>query len=163
VPDASHSKSLDEIWFEAQHVVRNRVRHSIREHVPGSVGGGGFHLLSHVIQAGPVSPSELAARLDIRSSTIANHLDRLEEAGWIVREAVSGTSTRVQVRATAPGEEAYRRYLELRRTVLEGFLEPLGDDERALFSRLLERALEHADRWPPRRRAGRARTVREAR
>lgn len=148
-------ETLDEVWFEAQHVVRSRVRHAIREHLASPVGGAGLHILSHIMRAGAVSPSELAARLDIRSSTIAAHLDRLEEAGWLRREPLPGAPNRVQATLTEAGREAYHRYLELRREVVEEFLSPLAREDRETLARIIGSALQNVRAVHRQRRAGR--------
>ena len=155
VRTVDREEPLDEIWFEVQHLIRSQVRHAIRDGLPSPVGGAGLHILSHVMRTGPVSPSELADRLDIRSSTIAAHLDRLEEAGWLQRDAVPGAPSRVQVTVTEKGRDAYARFLELRRQVVERFLEPLPAADREALRHMLATALRQAREVHHHRRAGR--------
>jgi len=104
--------------------------------------GRGFHILAHLIEggSGAGSPTELADTSGVRTSTMAAHIDRLEEAGY-VRRSPRDASGRVEVRVTPEGRDAYRRYLEVRQSVLRDILAPLAPAQTRQLADLLARAL----------------------
>jgi DNA-binding MarR family transcriptional regulator len=60
---------------------------------------------------GPLSPSALARRAGLHPATMTGVLDRLERAGWVVRERSADDRRSVVVRAVpARGGEVYRLY-----------------------------------------------------
>ncbi|RFA18183.1 hypothetical protein B7R25_14890 [Subtercola boreus] len=52
-----------------------------------SVNGTDLDAMQHLIQAGPLSPTELAHRLSITTAATTLVIDRLEKAGHATREA----------------------------------------------------------------------------
>lgn len=138
--------------------LRRRLRVRLRRELHASGGefvGGGYHILSHLARGGARSPSELADSLEVRTSTMAAHLDRLEEAGYVRRtpRGASGGAARVEVRLTPAGECAYARYLETRQRVLSEVFAGLGPSELAELADLLGRAVD-TQRQPASRREG---------
>jgi len=131
--------ALDERWHEVQRRLRNRVRRMVRDRWAGPVGGAAFQILGTLLREGPASPADLAARLDIRSSTMSAHLDRLEEAGWVERQPVAGASGRLRVVSTEAGREAFAEYLARRRAIVAEVFGRLDESERRELERLLER------------------------
>jgi len=47
--------------------------------------GSQFSLLSHVLTLGPISPSELAARMGMDASTLTRNLRPLIDKGWVLQ------------------------------------------------------------------------------
>jgi len=94
----------------------------------------GFPLLERLVEQGPLSPTDLAGLLELRTSTIAAHIDRLEELGWARRES-SGRKG-VLVSATDAGRAAHAQYLVVRRAVLAELLQPLAAEDLLEFARL---------------------------
>jgi DNA-binding MarR family transcriptional regulator len=114
---------LDAALEEVRRRLRVRLRREL--HAVGSeFVGGGFQILAQLTRAGAQSPSELADALELRTSTMTAHLDRLEESGFVRRQPrpAGGGAARVEVRLTNAGETAYERYLETRRRVLREVL-----------------------------------------
>lgn len=130
---------LDGALEEVRRRLRVRLRRELRRR--GEYVGGGFPILAQLAAAGPSSPSELADQLEVRTSTMAAHLDRLEEAGLIRRTPRDGGGGRVAVHITDGGAAALGRYVALRREVLREVLGPLAPDEVRRLAQLLERAL----------------------
>ncbi len=134
--NADELNHLDRTFEELRRRWRVRLRRATREALGDGVGLRAFPLLEQLSEHGPLSPTDLAQRLELRTSTIAAHLDRLEESGWAAREGQGRKG--VLVRATAEGEAAHRRYLDVRRTMLAEIVAPLtGSDVQAL-SRLFD-------------------------
>jgi DNA-binding MarR family transcriptional regulator len=137
--DAEELENLDQLWHEVQRAVRTEVGRALREAMPAAPGGRAFGIISLLRRHGPLSPSDLAHRTDVRTSTMTAHLDRLEELGWVRRDRIPGGGARVEVKMTPAGEEAFTRYLEIRRLVFLRFLDPLESDERIRLARTLDR------------------------
>jgi len=90
-----------DVWHWA---LAGRLRRRAREVLGEPSGASAFKLLALVAEQ-PRSPSELAACLQVRTSTMTVQLDRLEEAGWVRREPVGGAG-RVRVVCTERAAEA---------------------------------------------------------
>ncbi|EQD47242.1 Bacterial regulatory protein, MarR [mine drainage metagenome] len=114
---------LDADLEEFRRRLRVRVRRAMRDAAPEGVGSPAFHIVEALAARGPLSPSDLAALLEVRTSTMAAHLDRLEDLGWVRREAAGGK--RVRAAATPSGEAALARYVCARVDVLRDALRPL--------------------------------------
>lgn len=65
-----------------------------------------FDAMQHLIQSGPLSPSELAARLGITTAAATLAIDRLVKVGHVSRQPHPGDRRRLLV---VPAEESVRR------------------------------------------------------
>ncbi len=63
------------------------------------------------LEGGELSQSALVERLKIEPPTLAGILDRMERAGWVVREADSADRRKKIVRATEAVEPMWKRML----------------------------------------------------
>jgi MarR family transcriptional regulator, organic hydroperoxide resistance regulator len=83
--------------------------------------------------------SEIAEELAVQGATVANMLQRMEEAGLVNRRRDVDDNRLVRVYLTACGREKERsivaQFLKLEATIFEGF----SADERELLRRLLRR------------------------
>jgi DNA-binding MarR family transcriptional regulator len=132
-------RQLDTALEEVRRRLRVRLRREL--HAGGEVAGGGFNILSQLSLTGALSPSELADSLEVRTSTMTAHLDRLEEAGYVRRQPrAGGGASRLEVHMTEAGQSAYRRYLETRQRLLREVLGGLDPSEIQELCALLERA-----------------------
>ncbi len=131
---------LDGAFEEVRRRLRVRLRREL--HAGGDFVGGGFQILSQLSRTGALSPSELADGLEVRTSTMTAHLDRLEEAGFVRRQPrAGGGGARLEVHLTEAGRAAYARYLETRQRILREVLAGLEAEDLAHLSGLLERAV----------------------
>jgi DNA-binding MarR family transcriptional regulator len=74
--------------------------------------GSDLECLDLVTRHGPLSPSELARRAGLHPATMTGVLDRLERAGWIVRDRDPADRRGVLIRAQrGRGAEVLRLYL----------------------------------------------------
>lgn len=128
---------LDRDLEEFRQLLRRRVRSAVRTALGDIVGLPALHLVGVLSQNGPMSPSELAARLEIRTSTMTAHLDRLEELGWAARESGPVGPSRLRVVLTADGARAHERYVEARRRVVRDLLAPLAPEQMQDLARAL--------------------------
>ena len=76
------------------------------------------------LSAGPLSVSGLAAPLDITLTAVIQHLQVLEESGFVHTEKVGRVRT---CRIEASGFSALEQWIEAHRTMWERRLDRLGD------------------------------------
>ncbi len=131
---------LDRTFDELLRRWRVRMRRATRDALGEGVGPRAFPLLEQLIEQGPLSPTDLAQRLDLRTSTITAHIDRLEELGWASRESQGRKG--VLVSASTEGRAAHQRFLELRRTMLRDLVAPLAKGDVQELGRLFELLLQ---------------------
>lgn len=135
-------KELDRNLETFRRRLRTRVRRALRESVGDGPGGGAFAVLERLVVSGPMAPAVLAAQLEVRTSTMTAHIDRLSELGWARRETVPQGPGRVRVSLTDEGRLAYERYLDIRREALGSLVASLTDGERRTLTMLLGQALQ---------------------
>jgi MarR family transcriptional repressor of emrRAB len=89
-----------------------------------------------------ISVSKLSATLQQSHSGTVRLLDRLQSKGLIVRGRSKVEDARaVSLTLSKAGERRARQILSLRRRALKKVLQPLSDDERVQFCRLIEKML----------------------
>lgn len=106
--------------------------------------------VAHLAQHGQLSPSELGELLDLSSGGVSALVQRLSEAGHVVRRAHPTDGRRNLVRL-APGlVERATRAFEPIVSDLDRLSTDFGEDEQRLLQRWLERVVElsedHAER-----------------
>jgi DNA-binding MarR family transcriptional regulator len=126
--DEQRLAALDARFERFRREWMGRVRRAAQDASGGLGGRGAFRVLEVVLAHGPVSPSELADRVGVRTSTMTAHLDRLEEWGWAKRQPAPGPGSRMRVEVTARGREAFDRFLAARRSVMGDLLAGLPPD-----------------------------------
>jgi MarR family transcriptional regulator, transcriptional regulator for hemolysin len=117
------------------------------EQALASAGGslGSWVVLSALRDVGCVSQSVLATHVHLEGATITHHIDRLEAAG-LVRRLLDPDDRRIRrLELTEAGMELHNRLLaaaiQLERRVMAG----VGDAERTLLERTLERIEANLD------------------
>ena len=92
-----------------------------------------------------LTQSEIGDQLSVQGATVTNMLQRMEEAELVTRRRDLEDNRRVRVYPTQPGREQERtitgQFLKLERAVFEG----IGDEDRALFRRILNQLLSNMD------------------
>src|ERR1700759_4708504 len=79
-----------------------------------------FGCLDVLDRYGPLSPSVLARRAGLHPATMTGVLDRLERAGWVVRERSADDRRAVVIRAVpARGREVFQLYGGMRTAMHE--------------------------------------------
>ncbi len=140
-------ETLDADFEEFRRRVRVRVRRAVRETFGEGTGGAAFYIIEVLLNRGSLSPSDLAATLEVRTSTMTVHLDRLEELRWAKREPASPGTNRILVAVTTAGRTAFERYAQVRRSVLADVLAPLAPSQVATLAQGLHTWVE-AQRAP---------------
>jgi DNA-binding MarR family transcriptional regulator len=114
-------------------------RHLRREVHPLGVTGGQVSLLVSIKRAPGVGVRELAAQEGISPAGMSGHVDRLERAGLVAREADSGGDRRrVGLRVTVEGERVLRLVKSRRTAWLAARLKLLGPEEVDAIDAALE-------------------------
>lgn len=100
--------------------------------------------LDLISQHGPISPTALARRAGLHPATMTGILDRLQRAGWIVRERDPGATDRraVAVRALRErGGEILRLYSGMNGS-MKKICASYSDDELAVIADFLGRTTD---------------------
>jgi len=93
---------------------------------------------------GSRSMAALGQRLGLTPSTMTGLVDRLEEQGFVRRESHPSDRRVSVVRLSRKGENAFGRELDFYRALVDGTLEPLGEDAKRLVLEALM-ALANSD------------------
>lgn len=106
--------------------------------------------MDHLQEAGELTPSQLADRLDLTSGAVTALVDRLERLGWVRREPHPTDRRSLVIRtATPPSAAALQLYGPVAKEIRRAAGRATAD-ERAAAVRFLEEAAaaarEHADR-----------------
>jgi MarR family transcriptional regulator, organic hydroperoxide resistance regulator len=100
-------------------------------------------VLCHLFVQDGVTQSEIGDRLGVQGATVTNMLQRMEEAGLIVRRRDDEDNRLVRVFLTDEGRKKERvlneQFLKLEATIFEGF----NEAERVLMRRLLKQLLQN--------------------
>lgn len=102
-----------------------------------------MHLLAGIAD-GPVSVVGLAAKTAQLKGTVSKHVQRLVEAGLVVREPIPGNRKEVQLSLTADGEaiaEAHRELHDEMRRGLEAFLQRYANADLQVIATVLSDVL----------------------
>jgi DNA-binding MarR family transcriptional regulator len=90
-----------------------------------------------IAAAGELHMSELVARLGVSLSTVSGLVDRLVDAGWVVRRDDPADRRQVMVAITPDGADFLDRFRELGSHQLRRLLVRLDDPDLALVGRAL--------------------------
>ena len=105
--------------------------------------------MQHLIQSGPLSPSEIATRLGITTAAATMAVDRLVKVGHVTRQPHPSDRRRLLV---VPQEESVRRAMKhLLPMILEtdALLSRYSEDEQAAITDYLARTVEILQRSLP--------------
>jgi DNA-binding MarR family transcriptional regulator len=125
--------------FKLRQLLRSVSKLYDSEIAQAGLKGSQFSLLSHVRTLGPISPSELAARMAMDASTLTRNLRPLIAKGWVVQGP--GADHRGRSIAITPAGQA--KYAEARVFWKRAQLllnQRLGEPEVAALHRLINHA-----------------------
>jgi DNA-binding MarR family transcriptional regulator len=88
-----------------------------------------YGVLSHVLERGSVSMSELAVARNVALNTATSLVDRLVSAGLVERRGDPGDRRVVRVVLTPRGETLMDQLRTIRRAAVRAVLDELSDDE----------------------------------
>lgn len=98
--------------------------------------------MEHLIRSGPLSPTELSARLGMSAAAVTTVIDRLESVGHVTRSAHPRDRRGVIV---APEPRSVERAMGILLPMIgavDGVLDDLDDAERETVERYLQRVVE---------------------
>jgi DNA-binding MarR family transcriptional regulator len=105
----------------------------------GGTSASGAAALAVLLQAGPLSATELGRRIGLSQPAAARMVDGLQGAGRVTRRP--GAGREVQVQLTRSGRESARQLLRHRSQVVETLLDGLTDREREALASGLGKVL----------------------
>ena len=98
-----------------------------------------YYLLKH----GDLSQKELGEKMDIKESTVARLLDRMEEEGLIIRTQVKEDRRVKYIVLTPKGRERIEELLPEGQKMSDIFSLGITEDEIRVFKRVLEKFMEN--------------------
>ena len=99
-------------------------------------------LLDVLLDNDGISQRDLVQMLDIRPSSVAELIDKLEQAGLVRREANSGDKRVVNIFITDEGREAAERLSGGRGDSLAEFFSVLSDEEKDQLSSIMDKLVD---------------------
>jgi DNA-binding MarR family transcriptional regulator len=102
-------------------------------------------ILDHLDTVEPMSLNDLAAHMGVTSSTMSLAVDRLEHAGYVVRERSTADRRRLQLRLTEAGDRIKEANSVLEPELVTTLLRQLSVADRRDALRGLELLAEAAD------------------
>ena len=125
--------------FKLRQLLRSVSKLYDTEIAQAGLKGSQFSLLSHVLSLGPISPSDLAARMGMDASTLTRNLRPLIDKGWVLQGP--GANHRGRSIAITPAGQA--KHTEARihwRRAQQLLNQRLGELEVAALHRLIAHA-----------------------
>jgi DNA-binding MarR family transcriptional regulator len=123
------------------------------EHLaPWALSEGEQNVLAALRRAGPpyeLTPTELYRSLLLSSGAMTNRLDRLEEAGLLVRTPDPDDRRRTRVRLTERGREVVDAAMDTHRVALETIFEGLAPTDADALEDLLRGILRRIEERDP--------------
>ncbi|MGV8980848.1 MarR family winged helix-turn-helix transcriptional regulator [Clostridium sp.] len=98
-----------------------------------------YYLLKH----GDLSQKELGEKMDIKESTVARLLDRMEEEGLIIRTQVKEDRRVKYIKLTPKGRDRIEELLPEGQKMSELFSMGITEEEIQVFKRVLEKFMEN--------------------
>ena len=98
-----------------------------------------YYLLKH----GELSQKELGEKMDIKESTVARLLDRMEEEGLIIRTQVKEDRRVKYIKLTPKGTERIEELLPEGQKMSELFSMGITEEEIQVFKRVLQKFMEN--------------------
>jgi len=98
-----------------------------------------YYLLKH----GDLSQKELGEKMDIKESTVARLLDRMEEEGLIIRTQVKEDKRVKYIKLTPKGRDRIEELLPEGQKMSELFSMGITDEEILVFKRVLQKFMEN--------------------
>jgi DNA-binding MarR family transcriptional regulator len=137
--DPSPLEVVGRMLVLAQHLER-----SVNEALsPHGLALGQFDILATLRREGNLTPTQLMESVALSSGGMTNRLDRLEEAGWIRREADPEDRRGVVVGLTRKGRDLIDAATVTRFAEAKASLPPLGVREMRELAGLLRKWLEN--------------------
>ena len=117
-------QSRGSLTNEIQHRLRDLISglHQINDAVGAQIGlkGGDLEILDLVARYGPMSPSEITTSTGIHPATLTGVIDRLENAGWLLRAPAPDDRRRIHLQARRErGPELVKLYAPMNRSLSE--------------------------------------------
>lgn len=100
-------------------------------------------IVLHLLESGPLSQTELAARARVETQTMSRTVERLERDGLVSRSRASADRRRLVVSTTAAGHEAWQRTRMLEAEVFPRLQHP--DDLRETLLDIIRSSAQQ--RW----------------
>lgn len=108
-----------------------------------------WRLLGHLMREGPTTQVALADLLDVEPISVSRLIDRMENAGWVRREAHPEDRRARIILATDKAREIAPGVKAIAMEIYDQALTGLSDEERRIFHAALQRVIANSDKNRP--------------
>jgi MarR family 2-MHQ and catechol resistance regulon transcriptional repressor len=109
------------------------------------LGLSDFAVLEILLHKGPLPVNTIGRQVMLTSGSISTAIDRLEEKGFVLRQACPDDRRVTYVTLTTAGRTLIRRVFRVHANRLEALFEPLSSAERSTLATLLKQLGKHAE------------------
>ena len=107
------------------------------------LGLSDFAVLEILLHKGPLPVNTIGRQVMLTSGSISTAIDRLEEKGFVFRQACPDDRRVTYVTLTNAGRTLIRRVFKVHANRLEALFEPLSSGERSTLATLLKQLGKH--------------------
>lgn len=141
--DVKESKPGDlsgiHIWLVLWKAARALEEHSARSIARFDMGISDFGVLEALLHRGPLSATELGAKVLLTSGSMTAAIDRLERRGLVIRHEDRKDRRSRLIHLTPAGRKLIEKAFEKHRKAMDRSLAGFSDEERAALLPLLRR------------------------
>jgi MarR family 2-MHQ and catechol resistance regulon transcriptional repressor len=109
------------------------------------LGLSDFAVLEILLHKGPLPVNTIGRKVMLTSGSISTAIDRLEEKGFVLRQACPDDRRVTYVTLTTLGRALIRRVFKVHANRLEALFEPLSSAERSTLATLLKQLGKHGE------------------
>jgi MarR family 2-MHQ and catechol resistance regulon transcriptional repressor len=109
------------------------------------LGLSDFAVLEILLHKGPLPVNTIGRKVMLTSGSISTAINRLEEKGFVLREACPDDRRVTFVTLTTAGRTLIRRIFKVHASRLEALFEPLSLAERSTLATLLKQLGKHGE------------------
>ena len=141
------------LWLVLWKAFRSVEAHSHRHIATLDLGVSDFGVLEALLHKGPLTVTELGAKVLLTSGSMTAALDRLERRGLVEREGTADDRRVRVIRLTPKGKELIQKGFGEHKMAMEYAVEGLGEQDRAALVNLLRQLGQSAEQKLTHRRS----------
>lgn len=127
------------VWLVLWRAARALEEHSTQSIARFDMGVSDFGVLEALLHRGPLSATELGAKVLLTSGSMTTAIDRLERRGLVIRHDDRNDRRSRLIHLTPSGRKLIEKAFEKHRKAMERSLAGFSDEDRAALLPLLRR------------------------
>ena len=133
------------LWLILMKAYRALAQVDAQSIAAAGLGVSDFAVLEILLHKGPLPVNTIGRQVMLTSGSISTAIDRLEEKGFVLRQACPDDRRVTYVTLTTVGRTLIRRIFKVHANRLEVLFEPLSSAERSTLATLLKQLGKHAE------------------